>query len=383
MIEFLTLFLGLFSGPQTVELRVAEPVAAVELRLDGRAAGILTRAPWKLEVDFGPELAPQQLEAVARDAAGNELGRLRRWVNVGTGDAGAAGEQTAVAVVMEPGFELPAPEAMGSWFTGAAGQPLEVVAVENGGAEVRVIRDPAAQHVVDHLRKIFLLDEPEETAAGRQSALRGAFQLGAGTRLQFLSPRAVAPSRSARPTQLFGSSPSYPINMGVLRYLDQLGDTGLVLRLADAAALAGRELHATARRRAVVVLFHGASADESLHLPGQVRGYLARLQVPVFAWAIKPSAALAAWGGGHVISPAPEVCGPCGKTTSGVEAFGGAFAELRRHLERQRIVTLAGRHRPQDVGLRAPGGLRLAHELLAPPIWAPDAVAAAAAGRTP
>lgn len=38
MIEFVTLFLALTSGPQPVALAVEEPVARVELLLDGRQA---------------------------------------------------------------------------------------------------------------------------------------------------------------------------------------------------------------------------------------------------------------------------------------------------------------------------------------------------------
>ena len=69
MIAFASLFLGLFLGVKPVEMVVGEGVAAVELRLDGRSMGTLRGAPWRRELDFGSELAPRHLEAVATPAS--------------------------------------------------------------------------------------------------------------------------------------------------------------------------------------------------------------------------------------------------------------------------------------------------------------------------
>jgi hypothetical protein len=65
-----TLFLGLTQGPQPVALAVVGEVAAIELRLDGRAVERLAAPPWQGTVDFGLELVPRELEAVAFDASG-------------------------------------------------------------------------------------------------------------------------------------------------------------------------------------------------------------------------------------------------------------------------------------------------------------------------
>lgn len=89
MITFLTLFLGLTFGVQTVELAVESPVAAVELRLDGAVRRRLEGPPWNAGIDFGPGLGPWRLEAVAFGTDGVELGRAARWVNLG-GDERAA-----------------------------------------------------------------------------------------------------------------------------------------------------------------------------------------------------------------------------------------------------------------------------------------------------
>ncbi len=82
MIAFVSLFLGLLTGPQTVELAVAEKVASVELRLDGAVVGTLSGPPWQLEIDFGAALTTHELTAVARDAGGFELDRAVQRINV-------------------------------------------------------------------------------------------------------------------------------------------------------------------------------------------------------------------------------------------------------------------------------------------------------------
>ncbi len=82
IVAFVTVLLGLTAGVRTIEMAVAEPVAQVELRLDGAAAGVLTGEPWRLEVDLGAELSPHRLVAIARAADGGELGRAEQWINM-------------------------------------------------------------------------------------------------------------------------------------------------------------------------------------------------------------------------------------------------------------------------------------------------------------
>jgi hypothetical protein len=81
MIVFITLFLALSSGTEPVSVAVEEPVATVELRLDGRRVAEIRKAPWSAEVDFGP-LRPHRLEAVGYDADGEEVDRAVQLVNV-------------------------------------------------------------------------------------------------------------------------------------------------------------------------------------------------------------------------------------------------------------------------------------------------------------
>src|ERR1700682_5595430 len=82
IVSFLTLFLGLAWGEWHVEVAVRSDVAAVELRLDGFVVGRIEGEPWKTDIDFGPDLVPHELVAVAFDDKGKTLGTAREAVNL-------------------------------------------------------------------------------------------------------------------------------------------------------------------------------------------------------------------------------------------------------------------------------------------------------------
>jgi hypothetical protein len=81
-IVFLTLFLGIVSGQQPVALQVSAPVKSVRVLLGGQEVAVLTEPPWRAIVDFGPELAPRELTAVAFDAKGGEVARAAQILNL-------------------------------------------------------------------------------------------------------------------------------------------------------------------------------------------------------------------------------------------------------------------------------------------------------------
>jgi hypothetical protein len=84
-IAFLTLFLGLISGPQPVAVSAGPGVAAVELELDGASGGRLGGtggAPWRGEIDFGRDLLPHHLVARALDRDGAEVAQADQWINL-------------------------------------------------------------------------------------------------------------------------------------------------------------------------------------------------------------------------------------------------------------------------------------------------------------
>lgn len=82
IIAFATLFLGLITGPQDVQVLVGAEVALVEVVLDGETIGRLEAPPWKMNWNFGRVPLPHRLVARARDASGAEIGRVEQWINV-------------------------------------------------------------------------------------------------------------------------------------------------------------------------------------------------------------------------------------------------------------------------------------------------------------
>ncbi len=82
MIAFATLLLGLYLGPQVIELAVADGVERVELELDGETVASLDGPPWQAAVDLGDQLEPHELVATAFDAEGSELASARQTVNL-------------------------------------------------------------------------------------------------------------------------------------------------------------------------------------------------------------------------------------------------------------------------------------------------------------
>ena len=81
-LAFTTLFLSLVLGPAEVELTAGSEVAAVELLLDDRVVARREAPPWSFECDFGDDLIPHRLEAVAYDAEASEVARAVQWINL-------------------------------------------------------------------------------------------------------------------------------------------------------------------------------------------------------------------------------------------------------------------------------------------------------------
>lgn len=82
MVTFVSVFLWLVVGVQTVEVAVDDRVVRVEILLDGAPAATMTNPPWKAKIDIGSKLAPRELAAVAFDSSGEEIGRTHQIVNL-------------------------------------------------------------------------------------------------------------------------------------------------------------------------------------------------------------------------------------------------------------------------------------------------------------
>lgn len=126
-ITFLTMFLGLVAGVSPVAVSVGPGATAVELRLDGAAAGRLLAPPWRGTVDFGADLLPHHLEAVALDSQGHEAGRVEQWINV-------PGPQANVQFLMEPEVAGRPRQVRLAWASITRSAPLEVKVSLDGRA---------------------------------------------------------------------------------------------------------------------------------------------------------------------------------------------------------------------------------------------------------
>ena len=320
-----------------------------------------------------------------------------------------AGDRTAVAITLER-RKLPKIEAMQSWFL-AGGEPLRVLAVEKGPAEVVVIRDPAVQPHLELVAKqvmtrervareqrraaaegrsaarvagvdderwdpvVRLQGEESFIAAGRElfrtrrgppddrelaeifDALRRVCRLGEGTRVQFLSPQAAPVSRTVEEMSVFNLTPPFPAERkGLLTFVEAVPALRFENRFADAAWLIGQELYVSRRRRAILMLVEAASSDASLLHPVRVRPDLEELQVPAFVWSFGPGVMSGVWEARLISETSDSLHGQRDPAR-----FERACAELERELEAQRIVWLSGSHRAAEITLGpAAEGVRLA-----------------------
>lgn len=149
MITFVSLFLGLVLGTQTVEVAVGQEVARVELYLDGRWVAAVEGPPWTAGCDFGTELVPHELVAVALGRDGEELERVRQWINLPRAPA-------EVGIVLAGGQDGRGRVALLSWESIVADEPQAVKVTFDGRslevADSRRIElpphDPAQLHLL-------------------------------------------------------------------------------------------------------------------------------------------------------------------------------------------------------------------------------------------
>ena len=427
IIAFASIFLSLTIGPHPVEVLVGDEVHAVEIWLDRQLIDTLRSPRWSLQADFGGDLEPHRLRAIAFDAEGEKLASAEQWVNLPrpTAEAdlvierpesgpplarltwtnimgeepntvslsldgrpvevsdphrielpphnleqlhflrtellfdhnvsvvkevtfgGSYGETvntelTAIAIVVEDKkARLPATADLESWFL-ASREPSSIAAIDEGPAEIVIIRDRGVQGALERL--------VTGNAAGRHLSGAGSgsrsFHLSrfdAGLKkeqnLAFFWPFLVqAPSGLWTFPALFGWMS--PRDGGVGWFLSSVPppappDDSQQL-LADAVAVAGMNTLTRNRRRAVVLILGQESEDGSRLSPPIVRRYLERLRVPLLVWSPfeQPDSA---WGPVRLIS-----------SQGGLRS---AVSGLADTVQRQRIIWFHGRHLPQDIRL--------------------------------
>lgn len=86
-VVFTTLFLALVVGTHNVRVEIDGEPNRVVFSLDGAEVATDETPPWRTRLDFGGELAPHVIEAVALDAEGGEVGRAAQWVNLPRAEA--------------------------------------------------------------------------------------------------------------------------------------------------------------------------------------------------------------------------------------------------------------------------------------------------------
>ncbi len=441
MIAFATMFLGLVLGPQPVTVVVSPDVARVEFLLDGTLLSSVEGPPWSAECDFGSELVPHALEAVAYDAEGSEIARSRQRINLPEPMADArivldedgpvttarvlfdsvfrslperaavrfdgqplevadarrfelppfdrdqihhlsvelefpgnvtklvettfggvfsekiATPQTAVPVVASRGRPPRQPEELTGSFL-KNGEPLRVLAIDAGPAEVVVVRDLSAQPHLDRLAMDLRdkLRDQWRRATSTLSRLQGgppsleavsprfAAQLKKDQLLWLLEPFATRPAGDGYLLEVFPFSPHLTPQDGGVPFLLTTIRPPLEpqhrQRLADAVAVAGRGVAQRDRRRAVVLIL-GEGADSSALTPAVARRYLKTVHVPLLVWSTAPptAEAEARWGKIQELTTASEL--------------EREIKKLSTLLDRQSIVWLEGFHLPQQISLGA------------------------------
>jgi hypothetical protein len=300
-------------------------------------------APLKLDKNGRAELPVHDLKTIHvlnAEVRFSALRTVHRDVAYG-GEYGSevSTELTAVPLRLRSG-RLPPPDKLAGWLT-QGGRPLAVAAVEEGPAQLFVVRVPTGDEVGHKMGSRGLKVKSD----------RFNLQLGRDDQTRFVQPVPQRVQGSGTLSDLFDVSPVYTASdgglpyalrsLGRLRVLWSLADVPQQPRIADAVAVAGLSAMTENRRRAVLLLLAGdETRDASRYSAETVRRFLAAIRVPLYVWTLSPPAAgslAAAWG------PAVEV--------QSMGDLAAAVGALRRDLDSQRIVMVDGRHLPQSISL--------------------------------
>jgi hypothetical protein len=260
-----------------------------------------------------------------------------------------ATELTAVPVRLRPGKELPSAERMEGWFR-SGGRPLNVAAVEDGPAELLVVRDLVLRGDLERLlaggsRARPMVNQRTSVDTRNPELRRFDMTLEKEDAIRFVWPVSRPIAAHGQLSELFDMSRDLDArDGGLLWYLARFSprdDEPSHQRLADAVAVAGLQALSANHRRAVLLFLSEQPADVSRSNPALVRGYLEAIRVPLAVWTLGDPGAppAAAWGG-------VEEVYSLGKMKK-------AFQRLKGDLASQRIIWIDGRHLPQSIELSA------------------------------
>ena len=383
-----TRILGLVNNEQPIYLQVDPGVARVEVVRDGQRVAELRGAPWQTVLDFGPEIAPHELTAVAYDGQGNEIGRDTQIINLarpaaeitldlvrdGAGspravvkwqhiaaekvkkvqiklDGKVIGTKDTVALPQLPpssvhvveaevrfadGFVAKAERAFGGQYGEALPAELTAMLVrkgEKGDTDLKSCFQldgalVAAAGVEEGEARVLFVRDADPSQVRERLSIRMITSFP-NAKLRYIWPIAEVVQGNAPgvKTNLFQYSREVDGRFGLSMFLRGIrGPDGGQTRFVDAVAVAGVHALVGARRRAVVLIVDGNDKDHSRHHPATVRRYLERVGVPLRVWSLagKTPALVEQWG---------DVT-----DTSTGELLRQAAEELKRDLTSQRVV---------------------------------------------
>lgn len=322
---------------------------SAELKADGRRIALDSNLSAQLP-SLSPDV-PHLLQATIVSASGETAEATAVYGGMAESQSGAI---TAVPVVLNGNGPRDA-HAMEGFFTGAT-----AIGIEKPAADVILVRDPSEVEGAMRLGRPLSASTsnaaPPSTAYSGFSGSGGSGALPPVPRAQssdswisrdgtvrFLWPYAGR-ADSGMSADLFPSSRRFERSDGGFHFLLSSVASPMTsprLRYADAVAVAGLQALGRQHPRAVVLIVGSSFRDSSVLNAAQVRTFLESVGVPLFVWSLADAASQPAgikeWG------PVKEI------TT--VPKLDDAVRELRRTLDDQRIVWLAGDYLPQEVRL--------------------------------
>lgn len=328
-----------------------KPPKSAELKADGKRIALDSHLEAPLP-SLAPDV-PHLLQAAVESAAGETAEAAALYGGMAESDNGAI---TAVPVMLAGSAPRDA-HALEGFFAGAT-----AIGIEKPAAEVILVRDPNDAEAARRLGRPLNNNNnqrPRDAMPGGSplppssgaSHSSDSWISGDGS-VRFLWPFAKH-AESGAPTDLFPSSRRFQRADGGFHWLLTSVIAPMTtphLRFADAVAVAGLQALGKQHPRAVVLIVDDSFHDSSTLTAAQVRAFLDSVGVPLFVWSLADAASQPAgvkdWG------PPTDI--------TSVVKLDNAVRELRRALDGQRIVWLAGDYLPQEVHLTAKAaGMRL------------------------
>lgn len=214
------------------------------------------------------------------------------------------------------------------WLT-IGGAPARIVAIEETGGDIIVIRHPNA--AAEMAQRI---DPHSRIYTGTARNTGESERLTQENTLSMLWPAAVR-TAAGTPTDAFTRSPLIPFSSIEHFKRDLMMATfaasDAAARFTDAVAAAGLEAMSRRRPRAVVLILGRERNDASQFDAAQAHEYLDSIGVPLFVWSLTGPAD-DAW------HEAADISTPIG--------FADAYRAVIREIRAQRIVWVEGDHLP-------------------------------------